>query len=155
MMDVLMWEPLFALTLDIAFDRYQEVGQTPLGWRAVFPINGGNFDGPRMKGNVMPDGADWVVRRADGTTSIDVRLMLKTHDEAMIAMQYSGIISIAPVAAKRFRSFEPVDYEETYVRTTPRFETADPRYDWLNRVIAVANGGSPRSQPTYQVFAIL
>jgi hypothetical protein len=62
---------------------------------------------------------------------------------------------VAESAQARFRRGESVAYEETYIRTTPRFETADPRYEWLNRLIAVANGGPPGSSPTYQVFAIL
>jgi hypothetical protein len=62
---------------------------------------------------------------------------------------------VAESAQARFRRGESVAYEETYIRTTPRFETADPRYEWLNRVIAVGNGGAPGASPTYQVFAIL
>jgi hypothetical protein len=70
-------------------------------------------------------------------------------------MSYTGLLCMGADAAVRFRKREPVAYEETYIRTTPRFETADPRYEWLNRVIAVANGGAPGTFPTYQVFAIL
>ena len=49
---------------------------------------------------------------------------------------------------------EPVSYEESYIRTTPRFETSDARYAWLNRVIAVANGHRSSDGPMYQVFEI-
>jgi hypothetical protein len=154
-MDTLRWEPLFALTLDIAYGRLQPMGKTPIGWRGLYPVDGGHFEGPRLRGKVMPDGADWVTRRADGATLIDVRLGLMTDDGAAIAMSYTGLLCIAEAAADRFRRREPVAYDETYIRTTPRFETADPRYDWLNRIIAVANGGAPGRDPTYQVFAIL
>jgi hypothetical protein len=154
-MDNLSWEPLFALHLDVAYDRLQKIGATPLGWRGIYPVNGGSFAGPKLKGKVMPDGADWVIRRADGVTEIDVRLGLLTDDGATIAMAYTGLLAMTESAGARFRRREPVAYEETYIRTTPRFETADPRYEWLNRVIAVANGGPPGASPTYQVFAIL
>ena len=154
--DALAWEWLFALDLDIAYHRMQAIGATPGGWRGVYPVDGGRFEGPRLKGKVMPDGADWVTRRADGTTVIDVRLGLMTDDGAAIVMTYTGYLTFASAdAAKRFAKGEPVAYEETYIRTTPRFETADPRYAWLNRVIAVANGGAPGTSPTYQVFGIL
>ncbi len=154
-MHTLRSEWLFALHLDIAWDRAQTIGAGPLGWRGIYPVNGGRFEGPRLNGRVLPDGADWVIRRADGATAIDVRLGLVTADGAAIAMSYTGLLVVAPEAAERFRRRQPVAYAETYIRTTPRFETADPRYDWLNRVIAVANGGPPGSSPTYQVFAIL
>jgi hypothetical protein len=154
--DVLRYEWLFALDLDVAWERAQVIGAMPTGWRGIYPVDGGRFEGPKLNGKVMPDGADWVVRRADGSTAIDVRLGLMTDDGAAIAMTYTGLLCLnGEDAARRFRRGEPVAYDETYIRTTPRFETADPRYDWLNRVIAVANGGAPRTSPTYQVFAIL
>jgi len=151
-MNVLRSEILFSLYLDVAYDRLQAIGAMPLGWRGIYPVNGGRFEGLKLKGVVLPDGADWVVRRADGAT---VRLGLKTDDGALIAMAYTGLLYVAPEAATRFRRREPVAYGETYIRTTPRFETADPRYDWLNRVIAVGNGAPPGAGPTYQVFQIL
>jgi hypothetical protein len=154
-MDSLRSERLFSLYLDVAYDRLQKIGAAPLGWRGIYPVNGGRFEGPRLSGVVLPDGADWVIRRSDGATLIDVRICLLTDDGATIAMSYTGLLCIADGAVDRFRRGQPVAYSETYIRTTPRFETADPRYDWLNRVVAVANGGPPGSSPTYQVFAIL
>ena len=88
-MDSLKWEPLFAMTLDIAFDRLQVIGKMPIGWRGIYPVNGGRFEGPKLRGKVLPDGADWVIRRADGATMIDVRLGLMTDDGAAIAMSYT------------------------------------------------------------------
>lgn len=154
-MDQLRWEPLFALDLDIAFDRAQMIGDMPLGWRGIYLVDGGRFEGPRLRGHVLPGGADWVIRRADGAAAIDVRLALETDDGALIAMSYTGLLCVTEEAWARSRQGQAVAYEETYIRTTPRFETADPRYAWLNRVIAVANGGPPGSSPTYQVFAVL
>ena len=152
----LRFEHLFVLYLDVAFDKVQALGQTSAGWRGVYPVNGGRFEGPRLRGKVLPGGADWVTHRADGTTAIDVRLMLTTDDGAAIALTYTGLLWMSETARRQFRKNEPTDYSETYIRTTPRFETADERYAWLNRVIAVANGGAPgTSDPTYQVFAIL
>jgi hypothetical protein len=154
-METLRSEWLFSLHLDVAYDRMQKIGAAPIGWRALYPVNGGRFEGPRLSGRVLPDGADWIVRRSDGATVIDVRLGLETDDGAVIAMSYTGLIVVAPEAAGRFRKGQPVAYDETYIRTTPRFETADPRYDWLNRIVAVANGAPRGVSPTYQVFAIL
>ena len=151
----LRWEPLFALTLDVAYDRVQKIGATPLGWRGIYPVDGGHFEGARLRGIVLPGGADWVVRRADKVTMIDVRLCLQTHGGAAIAMSYTGLIRLSEKARLQQRDAKLVAYEETYIRTTPRFETGDDRYGWLNAVIAVANGNLNPRAPTYQVFAIL
>lgn len=154
-MGTLRSAPLFSLYLDIGFDRLQKVGATPIGWRGIYPVDGGRFEGARLSGTVLPNGADWVTRRSDGVTLLDVRLGLQTHDGATIAMSYPGLFYIVDGAAKRYGAGEPIAYAESYVRTTPRFETSDLRYDWLNRVVAVANGGPRGSSPTYEVFEVL
>lgn len=152
--DQLAWEPLFALYLDVAYARAQKIGATPYGGRGIYPVDGGRFEGPRLKGVVLPGGVDWVLRRSDDATMIDVRLGLRTEDGADIAMSYTGLLWLSDAGRRQQRQDEPVDYRETYIRTTPRFETGDPRYLWINRVIAVANGGLDRGGPTYRVFAI-
>jgi hypothetical protein len=119
-------------------------------------VDGGVFEGPRLKGRVLPEGADWVLWRADGVMMIDVRTALRTDDGALISMQYTGLAyTTTPEAGEAFRRREVVPYEQLYVRTTPRFETADPRYLWLNKVIAVANGARTAAGPIYHVFNIL
>jgi len=154
-MNVLRSEWLFSLHLEIGFDNLQNIGAAPIGWRGIYPVYGGHFKGPKLRGTVLPNGADWVTRRSDGATLLDVRLGLLTHDGATIAMSYTGLFKIAEVAAERYRKGEPVTYAESYVRTTPRFETGDARYAWLNSIVGVANGGPRGSKPTYEVFAIL
>lgn len=51
-----------------------DVGPTPDGQRVIFFIKGGEFEGPRLRGRVMPDaGADWIRIRPDGSSQLDVR----------------------------------------------------------------------------------
>jgi hypothetical protein len=155
MIEILKSEPLFVMRLDVGYDEVQRVGLAPAGNRAIFPVHGGAFDGPRVKGRVLPHGGDWVLWRPDGSMLIDVRLALETDDGAVISMAYVGIAyARTPEAAKLFARREVADYDQLYVRTTPRFETSDPRYDWLNRTVAVANGTRTEEGPIYQVFEI-
>jgi hypothetical protein len=155
MIEDLKSEPLFVMRLDVGYDDVQRVGQAPAGNRAIFPVHGGSFEGARLKGRVLPNGADWVLWRTDGSMHIDVRLALETDDGAIISMAYVGIAyARTPEAAKLFARREVAAYDQLYVRTTPRFETSDPRYDWLNRTIAVANGTRTEDGPIYQVFEI-
>jgi hypothetical protein len=37
------------------------LGQTPLGDRRVGQVTGGRFEGPAMRGVVLPGGADWML----------------------------------------------------------------------------------------------
>ena len=154
-MDRLVSRPLFVMELNVAYDRIQDVGQAPVGLRRVFPVDGGTFEGARMRGDVLPGGADWVLWRADGAMLIDVRIVLRTDDGALIGMQYTGIATSTPEVMARFNRREVVPYADYYVRTTPRFETAAPRYAWLNGIVAVANGARTAGGPVYHVFEVV
>ena len=50
---------------------------------------------------------------------------------------------------------EAVDPASYYLRTTPVFETASPKYDWLNRIVSVATGRREKSGPVYEVYEVL
>jgi hypothetical protein len=85
---------------------------------------------------------------------IDVRTALETDDGALISMQNTGLVYTTTPEAGAARRGEVVRYDHIYVRTTPRFETADPRYSWLNPVVAVANGSLTADGPIYHIFSI-
>jgi Protein of unknown function (DUF3237) len=156
MIEALRWKPLFIMNLRVGYARAYHIGPAPSGGRSLFPVDGGTFEGDRLKGTVNPDGADWVQWRSDGAMMIDVRLTLKTHDGADIAMSYVGLAYAEPETMERFKRREKLAFEDVYARTTPRFETASPNYSWLNRVVAVANGmRTPGDGPVYHVFEIL
>jgi hypothetical protein len=153
MIDTLTSTPLFVMKLNVAYARAVHLGDTPGGGRSIFPVDGGSFEGARLRGTVGP-GADWVTWRSDGAMIIDVRLSLMTDDGAAIGMIYQGLAHASAETMARFRSRELLGPEEVYVRTAPRFETSDPRYAWLNTLIAVAKGMRTEQGPVYHVFGI-
>ena len=153
MIDTLTATPLFVMKLDVAYARAVHLGATPGGGRSIFPVDGGSFEGARLKGSVGP-GADWVTWRSDGAMIIDVRLTLQTDDGAAIGMRYEGIAHGDEAAMQRFRSRELLGPDEVYVRTVPKFETSDPRYAWLSSIVAVAKGMRTAEGPVYHVFAV-
>ena len=151
----LVSELLFQISLELGYSGVQNVGAIPAGGRTVVPVSGGRFEGPRLRGQVLP-GADWVLWRPDGAMLVDVRLALLTDDGATIAMLYTGLAyGRTEGAMTQFRNREAVLDADIYIRTTPRFETSDPRYDWLNRVIAVGHGYRDAEESSYRVFESL
>jgi Protein of unknown function (DUF3237) len=144
---------LFNITLQ--FGAPQLLGRTPLGDRRVVPVLGGSFDGERLRGTVEPGGSDWILVRPDGTAKLDVRLTLKTDDGALIGMTYRGIRHGPAAVIDRLNRGEKVDPSEYYFRTAPEFETSAEKYEWLNRVVAVATGHRPPEGPVYRVFEVL
>ncbi len=144
---------LFTLSLEVA--GMQPIGATPAGNRRVGLVAGGRFKGPRLSGTVLPGGADWIVERPDGATTLDVRLVLETDDGAAIGMTYRGLRHGPAAVMERMARGEAVDPSEYYFRTAIAFETAAAKYDWLNRIIAIGTGHRPPQGPVYDVFEVL
>ena len=143
------------LTMKLAVNGMQPIGQTPNGNRRIGLVAGGTFEGPRMKGTILPGGADWIIVRPDGSTTLDVRIVLQTDDGATIGLTYRGMRHGPADVMARVNAGEMVDPSEYYFRTAVFFETAAEKYDWLNRIIAVGTGCRPPDGPVYDVFEVL
>jgi hypothetical protein len=132
--------PLMTLRLSIA--PRQEIGSGPQGTRVTFPITGGSFEGERLRGKVLPGGGDWVIKRADGVLELDLRITLEVDDLALVHMTFEGIRDEEAPGGP-------------YFRTLPRFETADARYSFLNRLLAVGTGEISAAGPVHRIEEIL
>jgi hypothetical protein len=143
------------LTMTLFVSGMQPVGVTPNGERRVGLVSTGTFEGPKLRGTVLPGGTDWMVARPDGSTTLDVRIVLETDDGVMIGMTYRGMRHGAAAIIDRLNKGEFVDPAEYYFRTAVFFETASPKYDWLNRIIAIGTGSRPPTGPIYEIFEVL
>ncbi len=152
-----MDEPRFELLYDmrVELEPPQMIGQTPQGNRQVFYVRSGTFEGPRMKGEVLPGGGDWFLLRPDNVGELDVRGTLKTHDGALIYATCRGIFSASQEAWEKIYKGEPVDRDQYYFYTAPTFQTSAPDYLWLNRLLAVAVGSPVTGGVSYRVFALV
>ncbi|NYT41440.1 DUF3237 domain-containing protein [Sphingomonas sp. R-74633] len=151
-MPALDTRPLFEMRL--AVDGLLTVGGPAGGERRVGNIPSGTFEGARLRGTVLPGGTDWQTVRTDGVIELDARIVLQTDDGALIAMIYSGLRHGPPEVMARLGRGETVDPAAYYFRTLPRFATADPRYAWLNRIVAVGIGHRLPEGPVYFVHEI-
>ena len=132
--------PLMTLRLTTA--PTQDLGPGPHGTRVTFPIIGGGFEGDRLRGNVLPGGGDWVLKRPDGVLELDLRITLETDDGALIHMTFEGIRDDRASGT-------------SYFRTLPRFETAEQKYSFLNRLLAVGIGEIRADGPVHVIEEIL
>lgn len=148
-MTILAPSPLMTLKLDVAFDRMMDFGVGPQGRRRIAPINGGRFEGERLKGEVLPGGADWVINRPDGVMVIDVRIALKTEDDVLIYMTYQGRFLAEPEVMKRFNRGGQLEPHEYSLRVTAKFECGNPAYAWLNDTVALGVGEQTPAGPIY------
>ena len=94
--------------------------------------------GPNINAK-MPEGiagGDWWVMRADGTASLDVRLNLRTDDGAEIYVSYLGYLV------------------DGAIKISPRFETGDERYSWLNNAFVVGVGEAIDGGVRYELYVV-
>jgi hypothetical protein len=146
-------EFLFTLTGSVAAPI--EIGATPLGHRQIFPIVAGTFEGPKVRGKLLPGGTDHMLVRSDEVFIPDVRLTLETDDGELIIMNYNGFRHGPRDVMECLARGEPVDPSSYYFRIAPRFETGSNKYGWLNRILAIGVGHRLPSGPTYDVHEIL
>src|SRR5260221_13440205 len=133
----------------------QKIGAVPLGTRVTAPIASGDFEGPRLRGKVLPGGGDWTLLRGDGVLELDLRITLETDDGALIHFTSFGLRHGPPEVIAALGRGESVDPSTYYFRTMPRFETAHPAYSFLNRLIAVASGDRRPEGPIYTIHEVL
>jgi hypothetical protein len=143
------------MTLQVIVPQPQKLGVVPQGIRVIAPIAGGTFEGPRLRGKVLPGGGDWLLTRSDGVLDLDLRITLETDDGALIYMTSFGLRHGPPEVLAALSRGESVDPSRYYFRTAPRFETSAPQYAFLNQLIAIASGDRRASGPIYTIEEIL
>jgi hypothetical protein len=132
-----------------------EIGAVPSGSRQIFDVTGGSFEGPRLKGRLLESGGDWLLIGNDGIGRLDVRATFETEDGARFYLQYHGVVVINEKVAAALAEGRETQYGDTYFMTQPRFETGDPRYAWLNSVVAVSQGRVLPNAVEYRVYQVV
>jgi hypothetical protein len=145
----------FLMTLQVVVAGPQKIGAVPHGTRLTAPIASGQFEGPRLRGKVLAGGGDWTLLRADGVLELDLRVTLETDDRALIHMASFGLRHGPPESLAALARGERVDPSAYYFRTTVRFETAHPKYAFLNHLVAVSSGDRRAEGPIYTIDEIV
>lgn len=118
-------EFVYEATVGIA--PLEDVGEVSSGRQRIIPITGGSFEGPNIRGKVIPGAADWNLVRNDGVTVVSASYFLRTDDGVYIKIVNQGVNpALAPGAVSSRPRF-----------TIPSFEAPKGRYDWLNKSVFV------------------
>jgi Protein of unknown function (DUF3237) len=137
--------PRLTLTLEIRalVGEPIEVAGTAGRRRRMVPITGGTFEGHgdvRVRGRVLPGGADWQRIDEDGLTEADARYVLETEGGARVVVKNRGLRHAPPDVMRRLLAGERVDPSLVYFKSTPVFETSAPELQTLVRSIFVGVG---------------
>ncbi len=85
------------------------VGPTANGQRVIVYVKGGTVRGPKIYGEVLPGGGDWLTIRPDGVVILDVRALMRTDDGELICAYYRGVANYSPEVQQKLQSGEAVD----------------------------------------------
>ena len=133
--------PLCSMTLMLG--QAVDAGNTPAGRRMAVEITSATVSGRLKAGAAGAASSDWLIMTSDGLILPDVRLAIRTDDGAVVLIRYSGRLRFVPG-------------EKSVAFVAPVFETADPRYQWLNPVQAVGKGlmSADLSRIDYEVYEL-
>lgn len=110
-----------------------QLGMSPFGERRMVPITGGTFEGPGLRGIVVPGGAHRQLVRRDGSVALDAIYELQTEDGVIISVR------------NRVLSRRPKD-APPYVFSNIELTAPEGRYGWLNDFVYVGTLNSLRPQ---------
>jgi Protein of unknown function (DUF3237) len=149
--------PRFEFLMSLAVDVGDVVsmGPGPLGERRVIGILGGTFEGPGMRGEILPGGADWQIVRKDGVLDLDARYALKEQGGGLIRVVSQGYRHGSQEILAALARGEEVDPAKYFFRTVMRFETGAPYLESLNKTIAVATAERKARQVLLTAYKLL
>jgi hypothetical protein len=136
---------VLALTIHVQIGALAQIGQVPGGAARMIPITGGSFEGPRLKGTVMPGGADWQVTRPDGVTELRAHYGLQCDDGAIVQVNNRCLVVRGDGGVR-------------LIRSVLQLEAPEGPHDWLNKSVFVGTlnaPGDPQAPVVIRAFQIL
>ncbi len=142
------------LSYSVTLDPPEVIGPVPEGIRANFYATGGEVKGPKVYGKFRPVGGDWLTLRTDGVGILDVRATIETGEEALIYVSYTGVGDLGEDGYERFLRGELPSIVP--LRVVPRFLSAHPDYQWLNRLqcLGIGQANLESLEVGYDVYAM-
>jgi len=145
-------EPVADLVVRIA--EPLEIGRIAGNLRRVIPIAQGEVLGPKLRGKVLAGGADFQVMRADGVTELEARYVIELAEGGLVYVENRGVRFGPAELMEKLRRGETVDPSLIYFRSTPRFETAVPGYEWLMRNLFLCSGARFPDRVELRIFQV-
>ena len=122
--------PLQAPRTELVWEAYADLdpmidmGDSPLGHRRMIGVRGGTFVGPRIKGKILPGGADRQLVRKDGVTQLDAIYEMQTDDGAVLSIRNRV-------------TMDPAAKPAPYIRSSVEVTAPEGPHAWLNRAVFV------------------
>jgi hypothetical protein len=142
------------MRIAVEFDAPHTIVDGPISTRRILHVASGTFEGPALRGKVLPGGGDWVLVRRDGSAELDIRLTLKTAEGELVYLRSTGLFVAAGSVATRIRNGEDVQPDDYYFRTSILFEAGSATLSHLNHSLHVGVGQRTALGMITDVFAV-
>ena len=156
MTEELSGKPTLEYNLEFLFSRRSRVkremiGPVAEGIRVNVYTESGEVRGPALNGT-LGQGGDWFTVRRDGMGVVDSRVMIHADDGALIYSFYTGLVDFGEDAFARIEQGELPTPGPIHIAA--RFQTAAPKYAWLNRIQAIGIGRNDPVGNLWDTYAI-
>lgn len=127
-------------TMTVTLGESFTIKNGPIGTRIVAEVATVEVAGDRVNASMVGvAAADWLAVSPDRSYgTLDVRVTLKSDDDEIIYMEYSGRI----------------DFGSGVAVSAPLFQTGAEQYDWLNRIQAVGVGQNTPDKLVYELYEV-
>lgn len=129
------------------------MGLNSRGQRRIIPITGGDVTG-RLRGRVLPSGADFQIVVSDRLADLDARYLLELESGARVYVHNRALRRGSAEDIARLVRGEPVDPAAIYFRCMPRFEVSDPALAWLTESLFVGTGARHPDRVELSLFRL-
>ena len=145
----------YVFTITAHIGPVTSAGEIGHGVRRIVPITGGEVRGENINGKVCAFGADFQIIRPNELIELEAKYAFETDDGAVIYVENEGI-RFGPVELlQKLKRGEPVDPEQIYCRTVPKFETGSEKYRWLMEYLFIGSAARHADRVVIDVHQVL
>ena len=136
--------PFGTLTIQTDPDGLFMLSPTAVGQRIIQEFLSVHFEGERLRGSMIAkSGADWLTVDDHGRATIDIRVLLLTDDGAHVFVTMDG------------RAEWRDQLGQGAIYSTPRLESGDERYQWVNGLPLASKGEVTGRAVAHEFFELV
>lgn len=143
----------FFARLTIRVDTPVETGTIGSERHRIIHITGGTVEGPRIRGEILPAGADFQVIRSETATDLLAKYAIRTEDDEVVIVENVGVRTASPGDVERIAAGLPVPPERVYFRCVPRL-IGSGAWSWVEDRVFVGAGQRFPDRVQVDVFEV-
>lgn len=133
-------EPAMIYRLHVTGPAEARDGSASNPRRLFWQMTRATLEGRNIRATTVMPGIDWFTPYPDGYGRPHVRLAFRTDDDALVLLEYHGIVHATAAFARAVELDTPTQWDDQYMRMALMFDTSAERYAWLMESLFIARG---------------